>query len=193
MSYRQRRWAEYISRFDHSITYVKGKYNLVADTLSRYYKYDRPGETHPDYWYVNMDVHFDPAGDEAVESRDLKAEMLASAGSSEFEMTPPDDVPTVGTSAAQGLISPQMFSQYAEYLAAVKQNYGMDSLFSKVIAAPKEHPQFELREGTVYTCHGSIIADHCLLSPTVLRRLLRSSPLIFPRPSDGSPVDFLYL
>ncbi|EIN03223.1 hypothetical protein PUNSTDRAFT_139757 [Punctularia strigosozonata HHB-11173 SS5] len=88
---------------------------------------------------------------EAVESRDLEAEMLAPTGSSESETTPLDDAPTVGASAAQGPISPQTFGQYAEYLAAVKQSYATDSLFSKVVAAPKEHPQFELREGMVYT------------------------------------------
>jgi hypothetical protein len=34
LSSRQRRWIDYLSRFDFDITYVKGEYNKVADCLS---------------------------------------------------------------------------------------------------------------------------------------------------------------
>ena len=37
---RQRRWMDYMSKFDFDITYVKGELNKVADCLSRYYESD---------------------------------------------------------------------------------------------------------------------------------------------------------
>ena len=55
-------WAEYLSRFDFEVTYVKGQYNIVADCLSRYYSSDLPGETHVDHQYVAADVRLDPDG-----------------------------------------------------------------------------------------------------------------------------------
>lgn len=54
---------EFLSRFNYSITYVKGEENIVADALSRYYESDAPGETHPLQNYVNVDSKLDPNRD----------------------------------------------------------------------------------------------------------------------------------
>lgn len=40
LSGRQARWAEYLSRFNFEIMYVKGSENIIADSLSQYYKSD---------------------------------------------------------------------------------------------------------------------------------------------------------
>jgi hypothetical protein len=64
LSGRQARWAEYLSRFDFEVIYVKGQYNIVADCLSRYYSSDLPGETHADHQYVSADLRLDPDGDD---------------------------------------------------------------------------------------------------------------------------------
>jgi hypothetical protein len=37
--------------------------NVVADSLSRYFKNDLPEEVHPDWEYVDIDIRLDPDGD----------------------------------------------------------------------------------------------------------------------------------
>jgi hypothetical protein len=64
LSYRQRRWMDYLSRFDFDITYVKGELNKVADCLSRYYENDTPADVYEPYEYVNADVRIDKNGDD---------------------------------------------------------------------------------------------------------------------------------
>jgi hypothetical protein len=59
MSYRQRRWAEYLGRFNAKIVYVKGQKNKVADALSRYYQSDHADEQHPLHEYVNANTRLD--------------------------------------------------------------------------------------------------------------------------------------
>ena len=63
LSGRQARWAEYLSRFDFEVVYVKGQYNIVADCLSRYYSSDLPGKTHANHNYVSADLRLDPDRD----------------------------------------------------------------------------------------------------------------------------------
>jgi len=64
LSRRQAQWAEYLSRFDFKVVYVKGQYNIVADCLLRYYLSDLPGEMHADHLYVSVDLQLDPDGDD---------------------------------------------------------------------------------------------------------------------------------
>jgi len=61
---RQRRWMDYLSRFDFDITYIKGELNKIADCLSRYYESDTVGETHNINEYVRADTRIDPEGED---------------------------------------------------------------------------------------------------------------------------------
>ncbi|EIN03376.1 hypothetical protein PUNSTDRAFT_139607 [Punctularia strigosozonata HHB-11173 SS5] len=96
--------------------YREGETNVVADALSRCHKADRPSENPAPYYFVDADRRLDPAGDdlpalrneeiahlnamrlpEAIESRDLEAEMLAPESDAP-EITPPvmsEDDPVV--------------------------------------------------------------------------------------------------
>jgi hypothetical protein len=64
LSHRQRRWTDYMSRFDFDITYIKGELNKVADCLSRYYENDTSADIHAPQDYVRADVRIDPNGDD---------------------------------------------------------------------------------------------------------------------------------
>ena len=61
---RQRRWMDYMLKFDFDITYVKGELNKVADCLSRYYESDRKDENHEEFEYVRADAQIDPNGED---------------------------------------------------------------------------------------------------------------------------------
>jgi len=61
---RQARWMEFLARFNYDITYVKGKTNLVADVLSRYYENDEWDNSHDESLYVNADTRLDPEGED---------------------------------------------------------------------------------------------------------------------------------
>ena len=56
---RQGRWMNYLERFRHTIVYVKGQLNKVADTLSRYYETDTWYDTHHVDEYVSADIRLD--------------------------------------------------------------------------------------------------------------------------------------
>jgi len=66
---RQRRWMDYLSRFNFDITYIKGDLNKVADCLSRYYKSDNTQDIHMYDEYVHADTHIDPAGEDLPAQR----------------------------------------------------------------------------------------------------------------------------
>jgi len=61
---RQAQWMEFLMQFDFDIMYVKGETNLVADTLSRYFKNDQWDEPHDKSHYVNVDTQLDPKGED---------------------------------------------------------------------------------------------------------------------------------
>jgi RNase H-like domain found in reverse transcriptase len=52
---RQVRWMEFLTQFDFDIIYIKGETNLVADTLSRYYKSDQWDKWPSTTQYINAD------------------------------------------------------------------------------------------------------------------------------------------
>ena len=56
---RQVQWMEFLTCFNYDITYVKGKTNLVADALSRYYENDEWDNSHDESLYVNADTQLD--------------------------------------------------------------------------------------------------------------------------------------
>jgi hypothetical protein len=61
---RQRRWMDYLSRFNFDITYIKGELNKVADCLSRYYESDTMVDIHQPHDYVQADIRIDPSGED---------------------------------------------------------------------------------------------------------------------------------
>ena len=56
LSESQARWVEYLSRFDFEIVYVKGKENIVAGSLSQYYKSNTMDDKLPSYIFVSADA-----------------------------------------------------------------------------------------------------------------------------------------
>ena len=74
-SQRRMRWWEYLARFNFEMQYLKGEKNKVADSLSRYYASDKPGETHDISAYVNADSRLDPEGEDLTIAR--TAELFA--------------------------------------------------------------------------------------------------------------------
>lgn len=69
LSNRQRRWIDYMSRFQFDITYVRGEYNKVADCLSRYYESDTAADVHDASEYVQVDRKVDPEGEDLPQGR----------------------------------------------------------------------------------------------------------------------------
>ena len=61
---RQARWMEFLTRFDFDIVYIKGKTNLVADALSRYYENDQWSDPQVSIELVNADARLDPEGED---------------------------------------------------------------------------------------------------------------------------------
>jgi len=55
---------EFLAQFDYDIMYIKGETNLVADTLSRYYKSDNWDEAKDAPQYVNVDARLNPEGED---------------------------------------------------------------------------------------------------------------------------------
>src|ERR1700694_4079312 len=64
LSNRQRRWLEYLSRFNFDITYVKGEYNKVANCLSRYFESNTSADEHGSHKYMQADRKIDPEGED---------------------------------------------------------------------------------------------------------------------------------
>jgi hypothetical protein len=62
--HRQRRWMDYMSRFDFDIMYVKGELNKVADCFSRYYENDTSANMYDPHKYVCTNARIDPEGDD---------------------------------------------------------------------------------------------------------------------------------
>jgi len=69
LSNRQRRWMDYMSKFDFDITYIKGEFNKVADCLSRYYESDTNADIHEFHEYVQADRRIDPEGEDLPNAR----------------------------------------------------------------------------------------------------------------------------
>ena len=145
LSGRQARWAEYLSRFDFEVTYVKGQYNIVADCLSRYYLSDLPGETHAEHQYVSADVRLDPDGDDLPYG--LKPEMrtlwiLETPESVPRPTSPHKEIPELITleesQPENGPSLAQVMSTTDGFLDDVQAGYVGDALFSKISENPDQ-------------------------------------------------------
>jgi hypothetical protein len=175
MSYRQRRWVEYLDRFDAKIEPVEGVKNKVADALSRYYAFDTPDDMHPDYDYVQADVRLDKNMDDLPRDRVEEIQRMA-AMRAEGELREADDArheeaaelapepatetaepvehgaddPTAFDSIATESLQPRV-NETSEFVRTVRASYDSDKFFSKISEAPADFKGFWIKNGLIYT------------------------------------------
>ena len=158
LSGRQARWAEYLSRFDFEVVYVKGQYNIVADCLSRYYSMDVPGERHADHQYVSANLRLDPDGE------DLPCGLMPHLRAMQTRKLPklppkpaliqekyPEPV-TLGESLnPEGKSSlPAVMTTTDGFLETVRAGYAEDPLFVKIRDNPDQFNRFRWQDGLLY-------------------------------------------
>ena len=165
LSGRQARWAEYLSRFDFEVVYVKGQYNIVADCLSRYYSTDVPGERHADHQYVSADLRLDPDGEDLP--RGLMPHLRAMQTWKLPKLPPkpaliqekyPEPV-TLGESLnPEGKSSlPAVMTTTDGFLETVRAGYAEDPLFVKIRDNPDQFNRFRWQDGLLYMdCTGEL-------------------------------------
>ena len=162
LSGRQARWAEYLSRFNFEVVYVKGQYNIVADCLSRYYSSDRPGEQHADHQYVSADLRLDPEGEDLPYGLKPQAAMQA-LRTRRPKPVEPALKPTVPRKKHPELVTlednqlpeggkslSQVMTAADGFLEDVRTGYGEDPLFAKIKENPEQFNRFRWQEGLLY-------------------------------------------
>lgn len=176
LSSRQMRWMEYLARFDIEITYIKGVTNKVADVLSRYYESDNEDEQHAWREYVNADARLDKLSEDLplgrkeeiirraeqmmarreardqVEPRELEAETLEQAREPEIpvkEVNGPN--PTILESRNNIAGKTERIESDPEFLEDIRKCYETDTLFTKVLTKPIDHPRFDIKDGLIWT------------------------------------------
>ena len=169
LSGRQARWAEYLSRFDFEVTYVKGQYNIVADCLSRYYSSDLPGETHAEHQYVSVDVRLDPDGDDLPYG--LKPEMRTLRIPETPESVPrptsphkeiPEPITLEESQPENGPSLAQVMSTTEGFLDDVRAGYVGDALFSKIRENPDQFNRFRWNDGLLYMDRADTLPVLCI-------------------------------
>lgn len=138
--------------------YVKGKDNIVADSLSRYYKTDTKDNKHPSYVYVSADLRLDPDGEDLPFGYD--AELRAARINFERPMSTPRPVSPVpiiekAPSVAEMIgpkaaTLPKVMSNADGFLQSVQKGYSKDSLFSKILDQPSHFPKFRWENDLLY-------------------------------------------
>ncbi len=164
---RIQQWMEYISRFDYKILWVQGVSNKVADALSRYYLSEEASASHPPYDLVTADARLDPDGDtlganrvlelratrveDRREPRDVEAADLAqhAPGTGAPPDAPTDD-PTAVESTGQGPPLDEILHSQLDVRALVKDAYGDDVFFRKILDDPTHFALFRVHEGLVW-------------------------------------------
>ena len=170
LSGRQARWAEYLSRFDFNVTYVKGQYNIVADCLSRYYTSDLPGETHADHLYVSADQRLDPDGNDLPYGLNPQLQTMRteeSPGSMPRPASPPLEHPEPTT--LQECQSPetrtslhQVMTSADGFLESVRVGYANDPLFVKIRDNPDQFSRFRWQDELLYMDQADGLAVLCI-------------------------------
>ena len=89
LSPRQTRWWEYLSCFNYNTIHVDGTRNQVADSLSRYYKYDTIEDEYPNSKFVKAEKILDPDGDLAPVQRFIEIRSQAIRRSQRLQVLEP--------------------------------------------------------------------------------------------------------
>jgi hypothetical protein len=184
LSGRQARWAEYLSRFDFEVTYVKGEENIVADSLSRYYKSDTADDKHPSYVYVSADLRLDPDGEDLPFG--YNAQLRAARIDHERPTTIPrpssptpiiEEAPTVAEIIGPSATSlPQIMGNTEGFLDSVREGYQKDNLFSKIADQPSHFPNFRWENDLLYIYREGSLPALCI--PQSLHRNRRITEII---------------
>jgi len=69
LSNRQCRWMDYMSKSNFNITYVKGKFNKVADCLSHYYESNTNADIHEFHECIQADRRINSNGEDLPNAR----------------------------------------------------------------------------------------------------------------------------
>jgi RNase H-like domain found in reverse transcriptase/Integrase zinc binding domain len=138
MSNHQARWAEYFSRFDFDITYLKGAYNKVAGCLSRYYTSDQPHEQHDESEYVSADWQLNPDGEE------LPGEVRLQANYTDTKS--PQNIAEVDKCANV----PDICINGSTIMEDIHLGYPQDTVFSKILEHPAHHTTFSIHNRFIY-------------------------------------------
>jgi hypothetical protein len=202
---RQARWMEYLERFDHTIIYVEGERNKVADCLSRYYSSDTPEDTYPESEYVNADLRLDPEGDdlpsnrvaefraitrsktkiaEVIEDREREAAELDPVVEETKESVDPTpvDEESYNPTLADLLREKNETSLRSrvegdsEVLNSIRRGYKKDKLFSKVLEKPGAFKTFECRDGLIFSLNAT--KDQVLCVPRTMHGRRRLTEVI---------------
>ena len=183
LSGRQARWAEYLSRFDFEVIYVKGQYNIVADCLSRYYSADLPGETHADHLYVSADQRLDPDGDDlpyglTPQMRALRIE--DPTGTVPRPTSPQEEHPEAITleesQPGNGTSLAQVMTATDGFIESVRAGYANDPLFSKIRENPDQFNQFRWVDELLYMDRADALSVLCI--PRTVHKTRRLTEII---------------
>ena len=184
LSGRQARWAEYLSRFDFEVVYVKGQHNIVADCLSRYYSSDRPDELHPEHQYVSADMRLDPEGDDLPYGLNPRMRALRVQEPPESIPRPespkkihPDPIALADNQTSVDKTSlPQVMTTTDGFLDSVRLGYKDDPLFAKIKENPDHFSRFRWREGLLYMDRTEGLTVLCI--PRTMHKLRKLTEIV---------------
>jgi hypothetical protein len=186
LSRRETRWVDYLSRFDFQILHIPGSENKVADCLSRYYESLPESTEIKDQEFVSIDRRLDPGGDDlplsrrseirtlriqtarnkqrlndAISQRDVDAQEMEAALVAAQETG--QEIPA-HDAVADSVNLQDYMSRYEEFSHLLKNHYGTDTYFSKILSSPSHFaPSFFIEDNLLY--HKDCLGNRLLCVP----------------------------